>query len=204
MKSLNDFKDPFDAITQFESDVCAYTGAPFCITTDCCTHAIEMVFRALEVKETAFPCRTYLSVLMTMHKLGIHYNLKDEPWTGQYQFDQTNVWDSARAFSKDMYMTGTIQCVSFGMTKPLAIGLGGCILTDDRNLYVELSKMRYDGRDIFTYKPWASQQKFKVGYHYYMRPEECILGINMLSNEEFTEQLPEYYNYPDCRNIQII
>ena len=204
MIRLTDFDNPFDAVKQFELDVCAYTGAPFCITTDCCTHAIEMVLRALQVKETAFTCHTYLSVLMTMHKLGIKYNLKDEPWTGQYQFEQTNVWDSARAFSKNMYMTGTIQCVSFGMTKPLEIGLGGCILTDDRNLYVELSKMRYDGRDIFTYKPWDSQQQFKVGYHYYMRPEECIAGINMLANEEFTEQLPEYYNYPDCRNIQII
>jgi len=204
MKTLDDFKNPFDAILEFESNLCDYTGAPYCVTTDCCTHAIEMVMRLLEVKNTAFPCRTYLSVLMTMHKIGIQYTLKDEHWTGQYKFDKTNVWDSARAFSNNMYTPGTIQCVSFGMTKPLAIGLGGCVLTDDRNLYDNLSRMRYDGRDIFKHSPWVIQKKFSVGYHYYMRPEECVIGINMLANQQFTYQKEEFYNYPDCRNIQIV
>ena len=39
--TLNDYADPFDAVLDFERAVADYTGAPYCVTTDCCSHAIE-------------------------------------------------------------------------------------------------------------------------------------------------------------------
>lgn len=199
------YTNPFTAIKDFENAISDFTGAPYVITTDCCTHAIEMVFRLNPPNSIiSFPCKTYLSVLMTMHKLGISYTLTDQEWRGEYQFQNTNVWDSARDFSKGMFKPGSIQCVSFGRTKPLEIGRGGCILTDDQKLAESLYKMRYDGRDIFTYSPWADQKVFNVGYHYYLRPEEAIVGLNKLRNSEFIEQIESFYNYPDCRKITII
>lgn len=204
MIELSDYKTPFDAIRDFELAVANYTGAPYCVTTDCCTHAIEIAFRlSHDQSPVSFPAYTYLSVPMTMHKLGISYQLEDRRWTGSYQFKGSNIWDCARHFEKDMYQAGTIQCVSFGMSKPLQIGLGGCLLTDSEDIYNRASRMRYDGRDIFNYSPWSEQKDFTVGYHYYLRPEECVIGLNLLNNQQFTTQLDKHFNYPDCRTIII-
>jgi dTDP-4-amino-4,6-dideoxygalactose transaminase len=202
MIKLSDYKNPFQAILDFESAVAEYTGAPYCVTTDCCTHAIEIAFRlAFDNNLVIFPAYTYLSVPMTMKKLNIPYMLTDERWRGSYEFKGSNIWDCARKFESNMYEFGTIQCVSFGMSKPLEIGLGGCLLTDDPEVYRRASMMRYDGRDIFNCSPWISQTEFEVGYHYYLRPEECIVGLNLLDERKFTTQLDKHFDYPDCRLI---
>lgn len=202
--NIADFGNPFDAIRQFEQEICDYTGAPYAVVTDCCTHAIEMVFRLRPPTEPVkFTCWTYISVLMTMHKLGIDYELIDEAWNGHYSFHGTNVIDSARHFSKNMFKPGTVWCVSFGRTKPLQIGYGGCVLTDDADMAKRLHRMRYDGRDIYNYSPWVDQQEFDLGFHYYLNPEMCVDGINLLRNGTFVEQTPALHAYPDCRKIRI-
>jgi dTDP-4-amino-4,6-dideoxygalactose transaminase len=204
MKTLNDYSNAFDAILEFEHEIAKFTGAPYAVTTDCCTHAIEISFRlSYQNNKISFPCRTYLSVLQTMHKLNIPYDLLDLDWKKYYVFQGSNIWDCARYFQKNMYVKNSIQCISFGRTKPLEIGKGGCILTDDKNLYEKASRMRYDGRDIFKYRDWATQQEFDIGYHYYLKPEECVIGLNKLLNGEFVEQIDSLYNYPDCRRIKI-
>lgn len=204
MIELKNYSNPFQAIKAFEEALCTFTGAPYCITTDCCTHAIEIAFRLThDSGPVSFPARTYLSVPMTMHKLGIDHELTDEVWRGSYQFEGSNIYDYARKFELGMYKPNSIQCVSFGLSKPLQIGLGGCILTDSKELYKEASRMRYDGRDIFAHGPWTEQKVFKVGYHYYLRPEECVVGLNLLKKQQFTEQIDKYFDYPDCRTITI-
>jgi dTDP-4-amino-4,6-dideoxygalactose transaminase len=204
MIQLSDFEKPFDAILAFESQIAAWTGAPYCVTTDCCTHAIEIALRLTQpVSVLQFSAYTYLSVPMTMHKLGISYELIDQPWTGCYQFLGSHIWDCARRFERNMYEQGQIQCLSFGRTKPLQIGLGGCILTDDADLYRRASRMRYDGRDIFVESPWHTQSEFEIGFHYYLRPEECVMGLNLLQNQQFIPQIEKHYSYPDCRQIKI-
>ena len=204
MKSMNDFDNPFQIILAFEQAVAKYTGAPYCVTTDCCSHAIEIAFRLAHDKSpVSFPAYTYLSVPMTLRKLGISYTLEDRTWKDSYQFNGSNIHDCARLLKENMYLSGSVQCLSFGMNKPLYIGRGGCLLTDNLELYIKASRMRFDGRDLFNYSPWVTQQVFSVGYHYYMRPEECLIGLNLLENCQFTEQLDEYYNYPDCRQIVI-
>ena len=103
MIALNDYANAFDAIKDFESAVAEFTGAPYCITTDCCSHAIEIAFRlAHNGSEVSFPARTYLSVLMTMHKVGVNYTLEDRAWRDSYIFQGTQIWDCARNFKKDM------------------------------------------------------------------------------------------------------
>lgn len=205
MYNIEDFKNPWDAVKTFETTIANYTNAPYCITTDNCSHAIKISLLLTKHKSLVkFPARTYLSVLMVMEELGIPYELLDISWRESYQFENTNIWDAARCFKTNMYIPGTIQCLSFGNTKPLQIGRGGCILTDNKELYEAASKMRMDGRDIFApYSHWSEQKEFKLGFHYYMRPEECVTGLNLLSINSLTEQLEKYYNYPDCRLINI-
>jgi dTDP-4-amino-4,6-dideoxygalactose transaminase len=192
----------FDDIHRFEVALANYTGAPFAIMTDCCTHAIELCLRYDKIRSCSFTAYTYLSVPMTMHKLGIRYTLEDEKWTGEYQIHGTKIWDSARRLEANMYRPGQKQCLSFGHGKPLHISRGGAILLDDEAAYRDIILMRYDGRDLNTL-PWINQGTFKVGYHYKPTPEEAVQGLALL--QEFSEfpKKPVFVEYPDLRNIKI-
>jgi len=198
------YSNAFDKIKQFELALAEYTGAPYTIMTDCCTHAIEMCLRYDDVKEVRMTPRTYLSIPMTMHKLGIQYTYtSEEQWLGEYSFGLTRIWDSARRLEENMYRPGTMQCLSFGYDKPLQIGRGGAILLDDSSAYESLIRMRYDGRDLNTV-PWTNQKEFKVGYHYKPRPEEAELGIALLQGIKENKPKPKYVEYADLRQFTII
>ena len=196
----------FDIIDQFEKELAEFTGAPYVIMTDCCTHAIELALRYDKVKECQFTPRTYLSIPMTMHKLGITYEYTDKEWLhwlGEYPFIGTRIWDSARRLEPNMYKDGYIQCLSFGHGKPLQAGRGGAILLDDIDAYAMLKLMRYDGRDL-SISPWQSQQVFPVGYHYRPTIEEAHTAWSVLQEYKMNPKKPVHVEYPDCREIQII
>lgn len=194
----------FDKILEFESALAGFTGAPYVISTDCCTHAIELCLRYDNVHYCEFTAFTYLSVPMTMHKLGIEYKLLDILWTGEYFFKNTRIWDSSRRLEPAMYRKGTMQCLSFGHSKPLDNGRGGAILLDDKKAYDAIIQMRYDGRDLDV-TPWINQQEFKVGYHYKLNPEECVTATTKLKEYiNNNNYLPKFVEYPDCRRINIV
>ena len=98
-----------------------------------------------------------------------------------------------------MYQAGQAQCISFGHRKPLQLGRGGAILTDDAELYEWASLARSDGRDL-RISPWEQQQVFVQGYHYCPTLELCEQGLNKLST---TDTEPKYYQYPDLRKINV-
>ena len=194
----------FEKIIEFETALARFTGAPRAVMTDCCTHAIELCLRYDQVQTCKFTPYTYVSVPMTMHKLGIKYQYLDhewQRWVGEYPFVETRIWDSARRLEANMYRAGQMQCVSFGHDKPLPIGRGGAILLDDEAAYQAILRMRYDGRDL-TVAPWAAQQEFRVGYHYRPTIEEAQRGMELLS--QYQSQPPRAVVYPDCRQISIV
>lgn len=195
----------FDKIKQFEDALAEYTGAPYAIMTDCCTHAIELCMRHDKVEFCAFTPFTYLSIPMLMHKLKIQYYYEvgnPDHWVGEYKFRKTRIWDSARRLEKDMYREGQIQCLSFGHTKPLHIGRGGAILLDDKQAYEAIIRMRYDGRDL-NISPWQEQKEFRVGYHYKPTPEEATQGLALLQGLKEFPVKPQFVQYPDLRTITI-
>jgi len=189
----------FDALFEFERALSEYTGAPYVVVTDCCTHAIELCMRFDRVQHCNFSAYTYISVPMIMHRLGIAYEMLDQTWQGEYQFYDTRIWDSARRLERDMYREGQMQCLSFGHSKPLQLGRCGAILLDDVEAWDQISHMRSDGRDLLV-QPWPAQQVFRVGYHYCPTLEICELGIRALLTHQAQSQAVEY---PDCRNIKI-
>lgn len=194
----------FEKILEFETALSQFTGAPYVVMTDCCTHAVELCLRYDRVEFCAFSPFTYLSIPMLMHKLGIRYQYEvGDPaqWVGEYRFRKTRIWDSARRLESNMYRPGQIQCVSFGHDKPLAIGRGGAMLLDDELAYQALLAMRYDGRDL-TISPWAEQKEFRIGYHYRPTTEEAERGLHLL--RQYTSQPPRQVVYPDCRQIVIL
>ena len=145
---------------------------------------------------------------MTMHKLGIKYDYfpdslpHRQQWIGEYKFEGTRIWDSARRLEKDMYRPGQMQCLSFGYTKPLHIGRGGAILLDNKAAYDAILLQRYDGRDL-NISPWNTQREFRVGYHYKPTPEEAVQGLALLEGIKERNPVPVHVQYPDLRTITI-
>jgi dTDP-4-amino-4,6-dideoxygalactose transaminase len=186
----------FKALFDFESALAEYTGAPYVVLTDGCTHALELCLRHDQVKSTQFSAYTYLSVPMLMHHLNIKYEMITEQWIGEYQFYGTRIWDSARRLERNMYRPGTMQCLSFGWGKPLQLGKVGAILLDDAAAYNKFSRQRSDGRDLNI--AWQDETDLVLGYHYCPTLELCAKGLELLPTVEPKTQ-PGIY--PDCRNI---
>jgi len=190
----------FDRLFKFEEALAQYTGAPYVVATDCCTHAIELCLRYDNVKQCSFTAFTYLSIPMIVHSLDIQYELLDESWSGEYQLHNTRIWDSARRLERNMYRSGQMQCLSFGNTKPLELGKVGAILLDDPIAYKQLSQMRSDGRDLSYTQSWSDLKEISLGYHYCPTLEDCGRGMVLLPQVKDQCQTVQY---PDCRTIKI-
>jgi dTDP-4-amino-4,6-dideoxygalactose transaminase len=192
----------FQALFDFESALAEYTGAPYVVATDGCTHAIELCLRYDMVSFCEFSAFTYLSIPQLMNQLDISYHYKTEYWTnaGEYRFYNTRIWDSARRLERNMYRKGQLQCLSFGHSKPLQLGKVGAILLDNEQDYQALSCMRSDGRDL-RIAPWQDQEVIYQGFHYCPTLETCAAGIVGLQSvtQGITQQ-----EYPDLRKVNII
>ena len=190
----------FDTLFKFEQDLAAYTGAPYVVVTDGCTHALELCLRYDAPQMVAFTAFTYLSVPMLMNHLQISYVMTSEDWQGEYQLHGTRIWDSARRLEPGMYRPGHMQCLSFGYSKPMYLGKVGAILLDDEEAYRTLSAWRSDGRDLHV-SPWEEQTVIGLGYHYCPTLDDCENGIKQL---QLVQPQSQQVTYPDCRNIQIV
>jgi dTDP-4-amino-4,6-dideoxygalactose transaminase len=186
----------FQPLFDFEQALAEYTGAPYAVVTDGCTHAIELCFRLNKIKYTEFTAYTYLSIPQLVRNLGITHFLLDEQWTGEYKFHGTDIWDSARRLERGMYRPGQKQCLSFGNGKPLHIGKCGAILLDNEEDYQHLSRMRSDGRDL--HQALWQDHAISKGYHYCPTLETCEKGLLHLP---YINESPKYHSYPDCRKL---
>ena len=191
-------RNPFERVSWFEDEVAEYTGAPFAVAVDSCTNALFLCLEYINVEgqTITIPTRTYLSVPQSIMQAGAKVAFQNTPWSGAYQLAPTQIYDSAKRFTSNMYKSGTFMCLSFHHKKPLPIGKGGMILTDNAAAVIELRKMRYEGRtagmsiheDILT----------SMGWNMYMTPEEAARGLTLLSN--YPSNAPDMQEdppYPD-------
>ena len=168
-------------IEKFEYDLAKYFNSPFAVSTDSCTHAIELCLRLVRPKhKITVPSRTYISVPFTLIKLNLDWQFKDIDWRDYYYLAGTNIIDAAVYFEKDSYVENSLMCLSFQHRKALSLGRGGAILCSKKQDYDLLKKMAWDGRD--HNRLWKEQDIDVVGYHYYMTPETAELGSKKLKN----------------------
>lgn len=189
-------------VVEFENLIKDYFGSKFAIATDCCTHAIELCLRYLDIKKAYCPANTYLSVPMTFAKLGIDWHFKNYNWKDYYYIGNTNIIDAAVYWKQNGYIKETFMCLSFQYKKHLKLGRGGMILLDDPIAFDILSKMRYDGRQNNI--PWAQQDIDILGYHYYMTPETAMLGSKLF--DEIKDIPPQQWSsedYPDLTKMKV-
>lgn len=167
----------FKVIADFENEIATFFGAPYAVSTDCCTHGIELCLRRSKIKTISVPRRTYLSIPFLAHKLNIELQWKDTDWKDYYYLTD-NIIDAAVLWKPNSYIRDTFMSISFQFRKHLSLGRGGMILTDNKEAALELKRMSYDGRDPNI--SWSKDNIKTMGYHYYMTPETAQLGLDKL------------------------
>ena len=176
--------DPRDAVYMFEDKVAKYSGAKHAIAVDCCSNGLFLCLKYFNASDTiTIPSRTYVSVPMQIIHAGCQVRFKDYEWSGAYRLDPYPIIDGAVRFTKDMFMPGMLQVVSFQLKKRVPIGRGGMILTDNDEANDWLRRASYDGRNIKV--PYAEDNFSMMGYHMYMTPEDAARGILLM------DQIPE-------------
>jgi len=172
----------FNLVSEFESQIAEFFGAPYAVATDSCTHALELCLRYTKYNNITIPTRTYISVPMTFEKLGLNWSWREEEWSDYYHLGNTNIIDAAVLWGENTYLANTFMCLSFQFKKHLNLGRGGMILLQNKSDFDSLKKMSYDGRDLS--RSWTEQDIDTIGYHYYMTPEVAKFGIELLNERK--------------------
>ena len=196
-------RNPFQIVRWFEEEIAHYTGAPYAIATTSCTDAIFLACKHLQVEgqEVTIPKRTYLSVPQSIRQAGATVKFVDLEWSGIYQLSPLPIYDAAKRLTSGMYIEGSMMCLSFHFKKPLNIGKGGMILTDDEGAATWFRKGRYEGRGEVPYH----QDNIEInGYNAYMSPEQAARGLMLMQNyPEHNEDIPEEPFYRDLREFDL-
>src|SRR6056300_15210 len=106
----------FNTVSLFEEHIATFYNAPFAVSTDCCTHAIELSLRHTSAKMSSCPAYTYLSVPMTFIKLGLDWKFTNEKWQ-DYYYVTDRIVDAAVYWKEGSYIPGTFMCLSFQFKK---------------------------------------------------------------------------------------
>lgn len=191
----------FNTVTEFETKIAKFFGAPYAVAVDSCTHGIELCLRHTLADHITVPKNTYLSIPFLANKLGIELEWKNEDWV-DYYYITDNVVDAAVLWKTNSYVAGTFMSISFQYQKHLSLGRGGMILTDNKEAANRLKKMSYDGR--LPNLPWREQNIEVYGYHYYMTPETAQLGLDKLETAINTPPRQWTINdWPDLTQMKV-
>lgn len=177
-------KTVWDNVQFFENLVADYAGSKYAVAVDSCTNALFLSMMLCKHHGIApanntikVPSRTYISVPMQVKHCGFNVEFTHDYWSGTYNLDPLPVVDSAQRFTKNMYISGTLYCLSFHSKKTLSIGRGGMILTDNQEYKDWLVRSRHDGRSSIFYNDITDQTVPTIGWHMYMTPQEAITGV---------------------------
>lgn len=177
--------NPFKIVEMFEEEVAEYTGAPLAVAVDSCTNALFLACKYMHVQDVHIPRCTYLSVPQSIMHAGGTPIFEDLKWEGVYQLKPYPIYDAAKHLTSNMYIPGTLMCLSFHIKKQLPIGKGGMVLTDDHETVEWLRQARYEGRHAVNYK---NDNIILNGWNMYMTPEEAARGLSLMMNYPATTQ----------------
>lgn len=179
--------NPFKIVQMFEEEVAEYTGAPYAVAVDSCTNALFLCCKYVGVKNSdiIIPSKTYLSVPQSIIHAGgsvvFDRSFEANNWLskGFYQLNPTNIYDSAKLLTSDMYIPNSLMCLSFHIKKNIPMGKGGMILTDNIAAVDWFKKARYEGR---SEKLYHLDDINSLGWNMYMNPVEAAYGLWYMQN----------------------
>ena len=190
---------PYKVVQMFEEEIAYYTGAPYAISVNSCTNALFLACKwvGVEGKEVILPKRTYLSPPQSVLQAGGKLVFEESDWKGIYQFKPFPVFDAAKRLTSDMYIPGSLMCLSFHIKKHLKIGKGGMILTDDAAAADWLKARRYEGRTAGV--AYHEDYIEEGGWNMYMTPEQAVRGLMLMQN--YPEHVPDLPEDPPYRDL---
>lgn len=189
--------NPQRVVEMFEENMAEYTGAPYAVSCDNCTNAIKMCCAYYKVQEVSIPKRTYVSVAQSIMQSGGKVVFREEKWKGIYQLKPYPIYDAAKRLTSNMYIPGSLMCLSFGIKKPLHIGKGGMILTDDKNAHEALKRLRWSGRTEGV--SYFKDPIVDEGYNAYITPEWAARGLMLLG--VYPHDAEDQIEDPDYRDL---
>ena len=195
--------NPYKVVQMFEEEVAHYTGAPYAVSVNSCTNALFLAckWHKVEGKDVILPKRTYLSPPQSVMQAGGNLVFEDIKWEGVYQLKPFPIYDAAKRLTSNMYIPGTMMCLSFHIKKHLKIGKGGMILTDNPKAVEWFKKARYEGRSEKKYK--EDDIEF-LGWNMYMTPQQASHGLALIQNYDINSQDQDEENgYRDLTEFSV-
>ena len=193
--------NPYKIVKMFEEEVAYYSGSTYAVAVSSCTDALWMscIYENVKDKKVIIPKKTYISVPQSIEHAGGIPVFEDIEWKGIYRLKPFPIYDSAKRLTSNMYVPGSHMCLSFHLKKPLCIGKGGMILTDNKQAYDWFIKARYEGRCFEEGVTYQNDGINIRGWNMYMTPEQAARGLWLLQyyplhSEDQTEE-------PDYRDI---
>ena len=207
---------PYQVVRDFENEVASFAGSEYAVAVDNCTNALFLCCKYLKVEDVIIPCRTYPSVPCSIINAGGKVNFRDDDWSerGFYRLEPYPIYDAAHLFQREMYkkypyyLCGGDQdiyphafmCISFSAKKPIGIGKGGMILTNDKDAVEWFKQARYFGRHE---KPLMEDSFEMIGWNMYMSPEQAARGLLLMWDfDKEVDHLP-IPEYPDLSQYEI-
>jgi dTDP-4-amino-4,6-dideoxygalactose transaminase len=193
--------NPFRIVQMFEEEVAEYCGSKYAVAVDSCTDGLLLacLYEKVRGTEVTIPKHTYISVPQSIMNAGGVPKFEDLEWSGVYQLKPYPIYDSAKRLTSNMYIAGTHMCLSFHLKKPLPIGKGGMILTDNEDAYKWFIKARYEGRSFDEGNSYLTDPIEILGYNAYMSPEQAARGLWLL--QYYPESAPDQTEIPDYRDL---
>lgn len=170
--------NPYSVVDEFENEIASFVGSKYAIAVDNCTNALFLCCKYLNVKEISIPNKTYVSVAAAIIHSGAKVSFSDCDWLESYALEPYPIIDSACCLKRNMFKKETYTCLSFSANKPINIGKGGMILTDDDKANKWFRLARYCGRNNV---PLIDEKDINVlGWNMYMTPEQAARGLNIM------------------------
>lgn len=200
---VQEVKTAYQSVKQFEETIAEYSGSRYAVAVDSCCNALFLCCVYKKAKYVTIPKFTYPGVACSIINAGAKVSfIHNYKWSGVYALAPQDIVDGALRFKKDMYVKGTLHCLSFHSKKLLPIGRGGMVLTDDIKAYQWLKRARFDGRSEL---PLAQDTLTMTGWNMYMTPEQASRGLTLFDHIK-NKQLPDLnwrlQGYPDLSKVE--
>lgn len=197
------------SIDLFERTVANYAGSKYAIAISSGTNAIFLSLLHLksvgELKDNdviSIPCKTYLSVPMSIINAGLKVRFVNKSWAGVYNLSPSRVYDGGVRFTEDMYIEDSLQCLSFQYKKILPLGRGGMVLTNDIHARDWLRQARHNGKHVGVSK-WDDVFDI-IGWDMYITPEDAERGLALFNRlPNINDDCGCYADYPNLTNQEV-